>query len=388
MAETKSIEEKIPWLTLRLLPEMTRVRFYALIDHFQMPALVFGAQAKEIAALRGFDAGLARKVLEAPRNADVHKELALMDKHDVRLLTLDDDEYPENLRQSSFPPPVLFVRGAFAPHDRYAVAMVGSRTATQYGRAVAQQLAARLATCGITIISGFARGIDSVAHAAALSVRGRTIGVLGNGHAVCYPAENRKLGDQILERGALVTEYPMETPPDRFNFPERNHVIAALSLGAVVVEAAEKSGALITANEALEENRFVFAVPGDINRQNSRGANALIQQGAKLVQRGEDILHEMKDLLKGYLKEEQIAAGAETQDSTSTPGGLPRAQLTDEERTVYGLIRHEPRHFDAIAAVLPPEQITVQRLSAILLSLELKQFVRQMPGKVYAALEM
>lgn len=186
---------------------------------------------------------------------------------------------------------MIYVRGTLHANDRYAVvAMVSSRHSTVYGRSVAQQMAGRLAAVGMTVISGFARGIDSVAHEAALRAGGRTLGVLGNGLAVCYPAENKKLGDEIVANGALVTEYPMETPPDRYNFPERLHLIAAMSLCTVVVEAAEESEALITANEALDENRFVFAVPGDVNRLNSRGANKLIQAGARLVQHANDVL--------------------------------------------------------------------------------------------------
>ena len=237
---------------LRLVPEITRVRFYTLVDHFQSPELAFGASAQEIAALRGFTDEIARKVLEAPHNPAVDRELDLMENLGATVITLDDDNYPENLRQSSFPPPLLYVRGTLVPDDKYAVAIVGSRHATQYGKSVTQQFATRLASCGLTIVSGFARGIDSKAHEATVKAGGRTIGVLGNGLAVCYPAENKVLGDSVAEHGALISEYPMETSPDRFNFPERNRVIAALSLGTVVMEAAEKSGALITAAQALE----------------------------------------------------------------------------------------------------------------------------------------
>jgi DNA processing protein len=311
----------------------------------------------------------------------------------VRLLAVDDEEYPENLRQSSFPPPLLYVRGRLEPRDRYSVAIIGSRRATQYGRAVAQQFAARLAGCGITIASGFARGIDSQAHQSSMDAGGRTVGVLGNGHAVCYPPENQKLGQRIVEQGALVSEYPMETPPDRFNFPERNHVIAAISLGTVVAEAAEKSGALITANQAVEENRFVFAVPGDITRLNSRGTNALIHAGARLVQRPEDILLEMRHLLRGYLRDEDLAETARLPDAQAltVAGSAPaphqaQGNLSEDEQAVLELIRHEPQYFDALLAKLDPARFTVQKLSTVLLSLELKQAVKQMPGRLYLSL--
>ncbi|MCX7717305.1 MAG: DNA-processing protein DprA [Candidatus Sumerlaeaceae bacterium] len=380
-------ENKRPWLILRLLPEMTRVRFYALIDHFQSPEVVLGAPAKEISALRGFDEDLARKILDAPRTVETGPEEEQMARLGVTLLTLEDPEYPENLRQSSFAPPLLFLRGRLAPSDRYALAIVGSRHATQYGRGVTQQMAGRLAACGLTIVSGFARGIDAAAHEAALRAGGRTLAILGNGHSVCYPAEHERLREDILASGgALLSEYPMQTPPDRFNFPERNHVIAAISLGTLVVEAAEKSGALITAREALEENRFVFAVPGDVTRLNSRGTNGLIQAGAKLVQRPEDILMEMRHVLRGYLREEAFAeSGSPTGESAQTPSVSPRAPLTPEEEQVFQLIAHEPQHFDLLLSRLDETQVTPARLSAILLALELKQVVKQMPGKIYVS---
>lgn len=367
------------WLALRLVPQMNRVRFYTLIDHFQTPEAVFGASATEIASLRGFNEELACAVLEAPRSPAWETELEEMQRRGVRLLTLEDEEYPENLRRSSFPPPLLYVRGRIEAMDNFAVAVIGSRRATQYGKMVAQEFSARLAQAGLTVISGFARGIDSVAHRAALDQKGRTIAVLGNGLNVCYPQENAALADSIAERGALLTEYPMNTPPDRFNFPERNYLIAALGLGTLVVEAAEKSGALITAREALEENRFVFAVPGDITRENSRGTNALIQSGAKLVQSPEDVLGEMQHLLRGLVKERAKDAG----DEAKTPLAVP-SSLSAEEQRVYELLKQEPQCFDVLLARLDPEQFGVQQLAAVLLSLEMKRCVKQLPGRLYA----
>ncbi len=382
-------QEIVAWLQLRLLPEMSRVRFYALIDHFQTPEFVLGAGAAEIAALRGFDKVLARKVLEAPQTVEVGGELELMEKHGARLLTLECDEYPDNLRVLSFPPPVLYVRGAIQQQDRFSVAIVGSRNATTYGRAAAQQFATRLASVGLTIISGFARGIDSAAHQAALAMEGRTIAVLGCGLAVNYPAENFALGNQIVESGALISEYPMQTSPERFNFPERNHLIAAMSLGTLVVEAAEKSGALITANDALEEGRFVFALPGDITRQNSRGSNALIQAGARLVQSPDEIVLEMRDQLREGLREEKENSEDLNSENTASnvrpigAGANIVASLSAEEQEIVDMIRHEPQYFDVLASRVDPAKIPVQRLSAILLALELKQVIRQQPGRLY-----
>ncbi|MGB9690871.1 MAG: DNA-processing protein DprA [Candidatus Sumerlaeaceae bacterium] len=377
---TETAETKRWWLTLRLVPQMSRVRFYTLIDHFQTPEAVFSATATEIASLPGFDEALARAVLVAPHSPAWEAELAEMERRGVRLLTLDDEEYPENLRVSSFPPPLLFLKGTLDAMDRFAVAVIGSRRATQYGRAVAQEFAGRLARAGLAIVSGFARGVDSVAHRAALDNGGRTIAVLGNGLSVCYPQENAHLADAIAQRGALVTEYPMKTPPDRFNFPERNHLIAALALGTLVVEAAEKSGALITAREALEENRFVFAVPGDITRENSRGTNALIQSGAKLVQSADDVLAEMRHQLRGLLR-----GVPQERCALSEASALP--DLTPEEETVYDLLRHEPQCFDVLLARLDSQRFGVQELASVLLSLEMKRCIKQLPGRIYAVLQ-
>lgn len=403
---------------------MTRSRFYALLERFGTPEQVFAAQASEITSIRGLDHAAAQNILDSPRScAAVERELELIERHQVRLLTVADPDYPENLRISSFPPPLLYIRGDLRGADRYSIALVGSRNSTTYGRAVAQEFAARFAAYGMTVVSGFARGVDAAAHQGALAQKGRTLAVLGNGLAVCYPSEHRALAERIAGGGgALISEYPMETPPDRYNFPERNRIIATLSLGTVVVEAAERSGALITAREALEENRFVFAVPGDVTRLNSRGANNLIQSGARLVQRPADALSEMKHVLAGYLREdafENVTAEQTPPRSARRAGaGVPRPELqppapceaeagrqpapqatvaqletastsslTEDETLVLDLIRFEPRYFDALAAQVDPARLPVPRLSAVLLSLELKRAIRQLPGRLYAVLD-
>jgi len=383
------LESKQWWVALRLVPNLNRVRFYTLIDHFQSPEAVFGATAKEIASLRGFNEELARSILAAPERRAWEAEFELIAKYGVRLLTLEDEEYPENFRQSSFPPPLLYVRGNLDPLDRFSVAVIGSRRATQYGKTVAEEFSARLAQAGVTIVSGFARGVDSVAHRAALASGGRTIGVLGNGLGVCYPSENSRLAEEIVSRGALMSEYPMLAPPDRFNFPERNHLIAALALGTLVVEAAEKSGALITAREALEENRFVFAVPGDITRENSRGTNALIQAGAKLVQSAEDILTEMAPVLRGLLNSNKQNSRLSPEPISGLPSSSAAApgeeKLDELERVVLSHVRQEPVYFDALLARMDAS-VTVQQLSSVLFSLEMKRLVKQLPGRMYASL--
>lgn len=405
------------WLAIRLTPEMTRPRFYNLMAAFASPDDVLGAPAAAIARVRGFDQALAQAVLAMPGTAPVQRHADQLAALGVHIVTRDDPDYPANLHQSSLAPPMLFVKGTLAPSDRYSVAMVGSRHATQYGRAVAAQLAEGLARCGITVISGFARGVDGEAHNAALKAGGRTIAVLGNGLDICYPSEHRGLVDKVAAQGALVSEYPLGTSPDRFNFPERNHVIAALALGTIVAEAAEKSGSLITARLAVEENRFIFAVPGDITRNNSRGANALIQQGARLVQRHQDVLFEMKEVLRGYLSEEQLseeppaaaptpkptrvaapapksespaASASKSESPTAPPPALaaatssaPVANLSADEQFIIDQLRHEAQVFDELANRAWLQGIDTPRLSSLLMKLELRKIIRQLPGRYY-----
>jgi len=404
------------WLSLRLSPEMTRPRFHNLMAHFKTPEAVYGASAAEIARLRGFDAAIARGILSGYQSDEVRRQADRLAAGGIRMVSRNCTDYPANLKESSLAPPLLFVQGTLAPEDRYAIALVGSRHATQYGRAVASEFAAGLARYGMTVISGFARGVDGEAHNAALKAGGRTIAVLGNGLDTCYPSEHRSLVSKVAESGALITEYPLGTPPDRYNFPERNHVIAALALGTLVVEAAEKSGSLITARLAVEENRFVFAVPGDITRNNSRGANGLIQQGARMVQRPQEILVEMKHVLRGYLNDDLLeeelegAPPKKKQVTAATPidtisderstelseSQIPRenkpqpkqaapdlANLTDAENFIVGLLRHEAMVFDEIATKAYGHGIDVPRLTSLLMKLELRSIIRQMPGRYY-----
>lgn len=402
----------LSWLSIRLAPGITRPRFYNLMNRFATPDDLFGSSAASIAKTRGFDEELARGLLQYAGCDAVHRHADMLDKGQVTIVTRDDPEYPVNLAQSGLHPPMLFVRGRLTEEDRYSIAMVGSRHATQYGRAVASQLAEGLARYGMTVVSGFARGIDGEAHNAALKAGGRTIAVLGNGLDVCYPSEHRSLVDKVANQGALITEYPLGTAPDRYNFPERNHVIAALSMGTLVVEAAEKSGSLITARLALDENRFVFAVPGDITRANSRGANSLIQQGARMVQRPQDILIEMKDILRGYLDDATLhRETAEYEDTTPLPrdpAGAPpfpatrpakapatpppaeapaNVAVTAEESFIIEILRHEATVFDELAAQAFCRGIDTPRLTSLLMKLELRRVIRQLPGRYFVLFE-
>lgn len=291
-------------------------------------------------------------------------------EEDIKIVNLDDKAYPENLRHIYMPPEALYVKGAFEEGDRAAIALVGSRKASPYGLETCQRLAYELARRGITVVSGLARGIDSSAHIGALKAGGRTIAVLGSGLDYIYPRENKKLAKDIEGNGAVVSQFPPDTPPFKDNFPKRNRIISGLSLGVVVVEAADKSGALITANYALDEGREVFAVPGKVTSQTSGGTNKLIKAGAKLVENADDIISELEGALLPFLKE-NISQNAE---------GTGTFLLTKDEKSVYDILSDEPMYIDEIAGVA---KMTPQALTRVLLELELKKAARSLPGNNY-----
>ena len=299
--------------------------------------------------------------------AALSEQRGLAGRAGARLLLSEDDEYPASLAAVPAPPTFLLARGELRKEDALALAIVGSRRATAYGLGAAECLAADLAARGVTIVSGFARGIDTAAHRGALAAGGRTIAVLGCGVDVTYPPENRKLVGQVLERGALISQFPMGTPALPGHFPLRNRTIAGLTLGTIVVEAAERSGALITAGHAGELGREVFAVPGPVTSETSRGANRLIQDGAKLVQGWEDVLAELPPVWRRCLTE---CVGAEA------PGPAPEG----DETRVLPLLGGEPIHIDHVIA---RSGVPSGRAAAALLNLELKGWVRQLPGQHY-----
>src|SRR2546422_2505689 len=286
-------------------------------------------------------------------------------------IALGDERYPELLRAIYDPPAVLYCDGSVEPGDRQAVAIVGSRQATPYALRITETLAGELSALGFTILSGFARGIDAAAHRAALAAGGRTIAVLGCGLDVDYPPGHASLHAEIAGSGAVLTEFAPGTPPRATNFPRRNRIISGLALGVVVVEAAEDSGSLITARLALEQGREVFAVPGSIDAPTSRGPHGLLKQGAKLVETVDDIVEELLPQLDRplqTLKSEPIAA-------------LPEhVELSPSERTVLDLISREPLHLDDLTE---RSRLTTPAVAGILLGLELKALVKQLPGQRY-----
>ena len=368
------------WIALNMTPGVGPRAAARLLERFGSAEGVFGALRSELERLR-----LKPEAVESIALRDRHEE-ATRELERVRelegadVLVLDDGAYPQLLREIPDPPITLYVRGRWAEClEAPCVALVGSRRSSTYGQNVALSLARDLASRGVTIVSGLARGIDAAAHRGALEAGGRTAAVLGTGLDEVYPRDHRRLAAEILEKGgALVTQFPLGTPPVAENFPYRNRIISGLSLGVVVVEAAENSGSLITARLALEQGREVYAVPGNITSRNSFGSNYLIKgAGAKLVQAWQDVAAEFPPDIAATLLPPQPRKGSKRSDADAA---LP-ADLSDTERAVLKLLSaDEPSHIDALAE---SSGLAVQELSGLLLALEMRELIRQLPGRCF-----
>jgi len=337
-----------------------------LLSRFHSPAEVFGATESDLSQVEGARPQAVAAILGFEGWDDVRREFERATKAGVDIIGFDDPAYPANLREIHDPPPVLYVKGTLIAEDKLAVAMVGSRQATPVGRQVTRRSARELASRGITVVSGGARGIDTEAHRGALSANGRTICVLGCGIDVCYPPENDEIFGLVAASGAVISEFPMGTQPEPNNFPRRNRIISGISLGVIVVEAAGDSGSLITASYALEQGREVYAVPGSVSSPTSRGTNSLIKRGAKLVEGPQDVLEDLFPSLKGYLRE-----------FGSHDKAPPALNLEDDEKALYDCISAEPVHIDALVS---RSGIPASRTLAILLGMELKGAVKQVAG--------
>ena len=289
-------QKTLDWLKLALIPGIGPTRAKKLLIRFIEPSRILSAAVKEIASLLGDS--VAQAIDREREKVDLDKQLELIDKYQVKIITLDDPGYPENLRNIYDPPLVLFIRGEILPEDETSIAIVGTRLATIYGMNMARKISSQLGELGLTVISGGARGIDTSAHQAALRIKARTIAVLGCGVDQVYPTENVKLFKEIINNGALISEFPMGTRPLRQNFPLRNRIISGMSLGVVVIEAPVKSGALITASSALEQGRDVFCIPGQVDSFTMKGSHKLLKEGAKLVEDVSDIIQELEPLLR------------------------------------------------------------------------------------------
>lgn len=356
--------ERAHWIALIRVPGIGPIKFMRLCEHFGAAQAAWSADQGELQAA-GLDARSADSLISFRTGHDPTRAFTQVQRLGVQAVTLADDEYPALLKEIYAPPPVLFIKGTLLPTDGLALAVVGTRSATAYGRLVAERFVSALVENGVTIVSGLARGIDAVAHRVTLEHGGRTIAVLGSGVDVIYPNEHRSLAEAISAGGALISEYAPGTKPERDNFPARNRLIAGLTRGALILEAGEVSGALITARMALEQNREVFAVPGNVTSAASAGTNALIRQGeAKLVTRVEDILEEINP---GLVAEQLRLVDL-----------LPDNEV---ERVLLRALSAEPLHVDDLARAA---DLPVATVSSTLTMLELKGMVKHAGGMVYA----
>jgi len=357
-------------LRLSLTPNVGPVTFARLIEKFGDPERIFDADTRELTSVDGVGPAIASH-LRSVSDAQVDAELEAAEKHSVRIIPWGDDAYPKNLSRIPDPPLVLYVRGELKPSDDLAIAMVGTRHPSLYGRKQARRLASGLASFGFTVVSGMARGIDTECHEGALAAGGRTIAVLGTGLAVIYPPENAQLFERIVRSGAAVSEFPMMLGvSDPGQFPRRNRIISGLSLGVIVVEAGPTSGALITARHAMEQNRDVFAVPGMVDAPGSHGCHRLIRDGACLVENPADVVEQLGPL----------AAPVATADA----GTVQRPQalsLNDREKQLYSLLDGAPCTVDELA---DETGLGVSEVNSTLTVLEMRRLVKRLPGPQFA----
>lgn len=359
----------IDWLALNLVPGLGAKGMRVLLERFLTPQNIFNA-AKTDLYLCGLNSDVVDHIKSKVSREKAKEHYKALVSQNIDVIALNDTNYPTLLKEIHDPPPVLYVRSD-EPEilHKPAIAIVGSRQCSHYGRTIAEKLSGELASQGFTIISGLARGIDTIAHAAALDAGGKTIAVLGSGLDIIYPRENRKLAKGIEAQGALCSELPLGTPPLPQHFPFRNRIISGLCLGVVIVEAAERSGSLITARMAMEQNREVFAVPGNITSPNSFGPNYLIKDGAKLVQTWQDIVEELPRAI--------TSPSAKTNNQQKEL--FPPMGLSQKEQKVYDLMDFaEPCHIDDLAEA---SQLASQELLSTLFNLEVKAAIKQLPGK-------
>ncbi len=350
------------WVALSFLPDIGPILSRRLLDRFGCPEAIFRASRAELLEVEKIGESKVKGIIHFNEWDRVEQEINRIKQSGARILTFTEPSFPEAIKAMPDCPPIIYVMGEFIKEDRYSVAIVGSRTPTSYGVSIAEKISRGLSSAGITIVSGMARGIDTIAHNGALKANGRTIAVLGSGIDVVYPPENKALLNKIATSGAVISEFPTGTKPNQENFPRRNRIISGLSLGVVVIEAALDSGSLITVSHALEQGKEVFAVPGNVTSMRSRGTNELIKRGARLVEGAEDIIEELRPVLKGILRE--------------TSRSLP--PLSEEEKGIIKFLDLEPKHIDVITR---ESGIPTPMALSLLLNLELKGVVRQAEGK-------
>jgi DNA processing protein len=398
--------ETISLIHLNLIQGVGLKTVQVLRDVFGTAERTLRATADELMKIDGLSPAMCDLLIRKPVLYPIERELELINEYGCQVLTLYDDAYPLHLKQIDTPPLVLYIKGELTPEDSLSISLVGSRNARDYGRKVSYRLSYQLAQRGLTVVSGLAKGIDTAAHRGALEAGGRTIAVMGNGLSVIYPAMNRDLVKKIEASGALVSEFPIAVKPKPGNFPRRNRIISGLTLGTVVVEASNRSGALITARLAGEQGREVFAVPGEIFSELSTGTHRLINNGAKLVNTVDDLLNELPQHALNQIQSPtpvSLMSGIDTESSqervppvekddpkltaTQPPAEVqqpvqsaPPPDLTSDEKTVFDAIETPSSHIDTIVRAT---QLPISQVSSILLMLELKGIVQQLPGKQF-----
>jgi len=351
---------------LNLTFDIGSIRLNKLLEYFGTPENILNAPLERLSKVYGIGKNISSGIKSIGQK-NIDKEFEAAKKLDIRIISQDDADYPLNLKNIFDPPIVLYVKGKLREEDNLSIAIVGSRHASYYGLSSAERFAQGLSAWGFTIVSGMARGIDTYAHKGALKQGGRTIAVMGSGFKHIYPEENKKLAEEIVNNGAVISEFPLDAQPLRQNFPRRNRVISGLSLGTLVVEAAKNSGALITADFALEQGREVFALPGKVDSGTSFGPNELIKQGAKLVSCADDIIEEFNFKAQGCVQKK------------SAPEAFSSG-LANQEAILYEAIASGPLDLDEI---IEKTHLDITSISSMLLALEMKKLIRQLPGKQF-----
>lgn len=372
--------EIFDWLKLAGADGIGPVTFSKLITKFGSVSAALAASVGDLMQIEGIGSATAEKIAATRDNFSAEAELRLADKLGVCIINLEDSRYPAALKQIYDPPVILYFKGTLEKSDNLSIAIVGSRRCSLYGSEQASRFAHILASSGFTIVSGMARGIDSAAHRGALTASGRTLAIQGCGLAKIFPSENKKLFEQIAESGACISELPLNYEPLSENFPSRNRIIAGLSLSVIVVEASERSGALITARAAMENNREVMAVPGKIDSAMSKGTNRLIKDGAKLIDSVEDIIESLGYLGQGLKEHINHSAEQAEEKLQAVSVDISQLKLSDNEKSVYNSLNREPAHIEEII-----NQTTLQAgaINASLISLRLKGIIKQLPGNMF-----
>jgi len=359
------------WIALNLIPQVGPVRVRKLLARFGTPESVLTAKASEIMDVEGFGRTQAEALAGWESQVDLALELRKISERGLTIVTQEDELYPALLKSIYDPPLLLYVWGELTKRDHNAVGIVGSRHATLYGINATKKMSFQIAYAGYTVVSGLARGIDTTAHEAALAAKGRTIAVIGSGIGKLYPPENMALAERIAQNGAVVSEYPVDRPADKQTFPYRNRVVAGWTSGLLVTEAPLKSGSLITAQQASEQGRTIYAVPGPIDKPTSSGCNRLIQQGAKLVMDGADVLDDLMTLFPTAPKAPVMEAPK------------PNVTLTLDEEILFRAMDSDERHIDEL---ITRSGLTPATVNVTLMRLEMKRVIRALPGRRYVRL--